>query len=235
MRFDKKEAYLDLLQSGTGIFLALFIMGHLVFEASILISNEMMYKVTLMFEGFYLFGERHAWIISVLAGIVLVVFITHALIALRRFPADYKRYKIIKHHTKSFAHEDTTLWSVQVATGFMMFFLGSVHLVMMISTPDKIGPFLSSYRVVHEYMWVVYFLLLLSVVTHAFIGLYRVMLKWGIFESDDPKTYRKLLKSAMRGFIVLYLFLGLASLAKYSYIGMTHNYEKTKIYKEVTQ
>lgn len=47
-KIDKVPAILDFTQSFTGLILALFIMGHILFEASILISNEMMYKVTIM-------------------------------------------------------------------------------------------------------------------------------------------------------------------------------------------
>jgi len=80
-------------------------MGHIPFKSSILISNEMMYKVTIMFDGYYFFGERYHCIIS--------------------------------------------------------FFTAS------------------AFRVVNENMAPLYFLLLLLVVSHAFIGLYRPALKWG--------------------------------------------------------
>jgi len=58
-KIDKMPARLDFIQSVTGLILGLFIMGHIVFEASILVSNEMMYKVTVMFEGYYFLGETH--------------------------------------------------------------------------------------------------------------------------------------------------------------------------------
>ena len=50
-KIDKVPARLDFIQSTTGLILALFIMGHLLFEATILISNETMYKMTIFFEG----------------------------------------------------------------------------------------------------------------------------------------------------------------------------------------
>jgi len=99
-KIDKMPAILDFLQSATGLVLALFIMGHILFEASILISNEMMYKVTLMFEGYYFFGERYPGIISFLAAAIFVIFIVHAGIAMRKFPASYKQYKTITKHTR---------------------------------------------------------------------------------------------------------------------------------------
>ena len=52
---DKTSAKLDFIQSFSGFILAIFIVGHIIFEASILISNDMMQRVTLMFEGYYFF------------------------------------------------------------------------------------------------------------------------------------------------------------------------------------
>jgi fumarate reductase subunit C len=221
---DKTPAKLDFLQSASGLILAVFIMGHIIFEASILVSNEMMYKVTLMFEGYYFFGERYPGIISFLAASIFVIFILHAAIAIRKFPSSYKQYKIIKEHTIRMKHEDSSLWMIQVVTGFMMFFLGSVHLYIMMSEPSNIGPYASSSRIVDDLMGPLYFLLLFSVVTHAFIGLYRLALKWGFMEGKSTKISRRRFKILMRLMIVVYLLVGLSSLTKYTYIGLTHDF-----------
>jgi len=223
-KIDKIPARLDFLQSATGLILALFIMGHILFEASILLSNEMMYKVTLMFEGYYFFGERYPGIISFLAGAIGSIFILHAGLAVRKFPASYRDYKTIKEHTFRMKHEDSYLWMVQVITGFMMFFIGSVHLYIMISQPANIGPYASSSRVVDELMGPLYFMLLLSVVSHAFIGLYRLALKWGFGEGKNTKVSRARFKLLMRVMIGLYIVIGLSSLARYTYIGFTHDF-----------
>jgi fumarate reductase subunit C len=231
---DRTPARLDFIQSATGLILALFIMGHLLFEASILISNELMYKVTIMFEGYYFFGERYPGIISFLAGSIFAIFILHAAIALRKFPSKYHEYKTMREHTARMKHEDSSLWMIQVITGFAMFFLGSIHLYTMISQPENIGPYASSFRVVHEWMAPVYALLLFSVVTHAFIGFYRLMLKWGFLEGADSKKTRKVHKFLMRSFILIYLVVGSLSLAKYVQIGLTHDYSKTERYQPHT-
>ena len=121
-------------------------------------------------------------------------------------------------------HEDSYLWMVQVITGFMMFFIGSVHLYIMISQPANIGPYASSSRVVDELMGPLYFMLLLSVVSHAFIGLYRLALKWGFGEGKNTKVSRARFKLLMRVMIGLYIVIGLSSLARYTYIGFTHDF-----------
>ena len=220
---NKMPARLDFIQSATGLILAVFIMGHILFEASILVSNDLMYQVTLMFEGYYFFGERYPGIISFLAGAIFFIFILHAFTAMRKFPASYKQYKILKNHTATLKHEDTSLWVIQVITGFMMFFLGSVHLYIMMTQPENIGPHKSAVRIVDEFMAPLYFLLLLSVVSHAFIGLYRLTLKWGFMEGDNTKKSRVFFKNLMKFFIALYLSVGLFSLAKYISIGLNED------------
>jgi len=233
-KIDKTPARLDFLQSFTGLILALFIMGHLLFEASILISNEMMYKVTIMFEGYYFFGETYPGIVSFLAAAVFVIFILHAAIAMKKFPSSYRNYKVITLHMKSMKHEDSSLWMIQIATGFMMFFMGSIHLYIMLSEPSNIGPYASSSRIVDEYMGILYFLLLLSVVAHAFIGLYRLTLKWGFMEGENSKVSRARFKLLMKAMIALYIVVGLSSLTRYVYIGLTHDYSDGQRYVSPT-
>jgi len=233
-KIDKTPARLDFLQSFTGLILALFIMGHLLFEASILISNEMMYKVTIMFEGYYFFGETYPGIVSFLAAAVFVIFILHAAIAMKKFPSSYRNYKIITLHMKSMKHEDSSLWMIQIVTGFMMFFMGSIHLYIMLSEPSNIGPYASSSRIVDEYMGILYFLLLLSVVAHAFIGLYRLTLKWGFMEGENSKVSRARFKLLMKAMIALYIVVGLSSLTRYVYIGLTHDYSDGQRYVSPT-
>lgn len=233
-KIDKIPAILDFTQSFTGLILALFIMGHILFEASILISNEMMYKVTIMFEGYYFFGETYPGIVSFLAAAVFVIIVVHAAIALRKFPSDYREYKIIKNHTLRMEHEDTSLWMIQVITGFMMFFIASVHVYIMMVQPSNIGPYASSHRVVDELMGPLYFLLLLSVISHAFIGLYRLAMKWGFMESKKPEVSRARFKFLMKALIAVYIILGLSSLTKYTYIGLTHDFSDGVKYQSKT-
>ena len=231
---DKTPARLDFLQSFTGLILALFIMGHILFEASILISNEMMYRVTIMFEGYYFFGETYPGIISFLAASISVIFVLHAGIAMKKFPSSYRNFKVVRAHMKSMKHEDSSLWMIQVITGFMMFFMGSVHLYMMIAEPGDIGPYASSNRIVNEFMGPLYFMLLISVISHAFIGLYRLALKWGFMEGENTKVSRARFKMLMKAMIAIYIIIGLASLAKYTYIGLTHDYSDGVRYESPT-
>ena len=233
-QIDRMPAKLDFLQSATGLILALFIVGHILFEASILVSNEMMYRVTIMFEGYYFFGEKYPGIISFLAGAISLIFILHAAVAMRKFPQSYQTYKIMREHTQSMKHEDSSLWMIQIITGFMMFFIGSVHLYIMMTQPGNIGPYASSSRVVDEFMGPLYFMLLLSVVSHAFIGLYRLALKWGFMEGKSTKVSRRRFKLLMKVMILTYLIIGISSLAKYTYIGLHHDFSDGIKYQSKT-
>ncbi|WP_201353227.1 fumarate reductase cytochrome b subunit [Hydrogenimonas urashimensis] len=213
-------AYLDVTQSVTGLLLALFIVAHIIFEASILLGPGAMEKMTLFFEGYYLFGERHPIIITILGIIISALFLVHAALAIRKIPSTWHQYRTFRKHMKRFRHDDTTLWMVQVVTGFAMFYLGSVHIYMMMANPSKIGPYLSAQRVVEGWMWPLYLALLFCVVLHAFIGLYRLALKWGWFEGSNYRQSRRIMKRIMRAAILIYIVIGLASLGTYVSIGL---------------
>ena len=65
-------------------------------------------------------------------------------------------------------------------------------------------------------------LLLLAVEFHGGIGLYRLAVKWGWFESRDPNATRKRLKRLKWAITVFFLALGVATLAAYIKIGIEH-------------
>ncbi len=223
-RKSRLPAKLDWWQSATGLFLGLFMWGHMLFVSTILISNDFMYTVTKMFEGSFIFGEENSKpiIVSISVFIVFVIFIVHAGLALRKFPSNYKQYKIMKTHTAALKHDDTKLWFIQAYTGFAMFFLGSVHLYVIMTSADKIGPYGSADRMVSDWMWPLYILLLLAVELHGSIGLYRLSVKWGWFDGKDAKATRKKLKKAKWAVTIFFLVLGFATLAAYIKIGLEH-------------
>jgi fumarate reductase subunit C len=190
--------------------------------------------MTIFFEGYYFFGETYPGIVSFLAAAIFVIFIVHAGTAMRKFPADYRRYKIMQNHLTRLKHEDSSLWMLQIITGFIMFFLGSVHLYIMMTQPSNIGPYASSYRIVDEFMGPLYLVLLISVVSHAFVGLYRLALKWGFMEGKNTKITRARFKFIMKAMIAVYLVIGLASLAKYYYVGLTNDLSDGKRYESTT-
>jgi fumarate reductase subunit C len=221
-RIRRWPARLDVMQSATGVALGLFMWVHMFFVASILLGKDAMWTVARMFEGYYIFGSPQYWLVSLLVAAVATLFVVHAALALRKFPANYRQYRVCRDHLKQMKHEDTTLWYWQVVTGFALFFLASVHLYIMLTRPDTIGPYGSADRVWSDMMWPLYLVLLFAVEFHGGVGLYRVALKWGWFENGDPVGTRRRLRRFKWGLTAFFLVLGLATLAAYMKIGIEH-------------
>ncbi|PLW67173.1 fumarate reductase cytochrome b subunit [Pseudohalioglobus lutimaris] len=221
-KLNRWPARMDLLQSGTGLLLVMFIWGHMFFESSILLGHEAMYWVTRMFEGEHLFGRPYPLLVSAAAAIVLLLIALHALLALRKFPANYRQYQRMNTHMAAMRHMDTTLWYVQVITGFLLFFLASAHLLVVLVQPDNIGPYASSDRIWSGRFWILYASLLLVVHVHAGIGIYRLAMKWGPFSAASSGLWRGRIRLALYCIVAFYLCLGTASLITYMRIGAEH-------------
>jgi len=221
-RKSRWPARLDLTQSATGLVLVLFMWGHMFFVSSILISKDAMWTITKFFEGYFFFGTSYAWIVSIVVAVVIGLIVVHAALALRKFPSDYHKFRTFRGHMRMMKHEDTTLWFWQVFTGFALFFLASVHLYIMLTRPDRIGPYESADRVWSEHLWPLYILLLLAVELHGGIGLYRVAIKWGWVGTRDANATRRRLKRLKWAITAFFLVLGFATLAAYVKIGIEH-------------
>jgi fumarate reductase subunit C len=221
-RKSRWPARLDVTQSATGLVLVLFMWGHMFFVSSILVGKDAMWTITKFFEGYFFFGASYPWIVSMVVAVVIALIVTHAMLAVRKFPINYRQFKTFRGHMRMIHHEDTTLWFWQVFTGFALFFLASVHLYIMLTRPDRIGPFESSDRVWSEHLWPLYILLLLAVELHGGIGLYRLAVKWGWLAGNDANATRHRLKMLKWAITVFFLTLGFATLAAYIKIGIEH-------------
>lgn len=212
------SARFDFLQSATGLALGLFMWLHMLFVASILLGTDAMWAVARFFEGYFVFGHSLHWLVSLLVAGVLTLFVLHAWLALRRFPGQWRQHATYWRHARGMHHGDTTLWLVQVATGFALLFLAPVHLYGMLANPDLIGPYASADRVWTGRMWPLYLVLLLAVEIHAGVGLYRLALKW---VSLDARR-RRLLGRIKWGLTAFFLALGLVTLGAYVRLGILH-------------
>jgi succinate dehydrogenase subunit C len=221
-RKSRWPARMDLAQSVSGLLLGLFMWGHMFFVSSILVSEEAMWTITKMFEGYFFFGKAYPGIVSCVVAVVIALFVAHALLALRKFPANFRQYQAFSAHRSLLGHGDTTLWWVQLITGFMLFFLASPHLFQMLVHPGLIGPYESSDRVWSGGWWPLYLILLFAVELHGGIGLYRLAVKWGWLQGANAKASRRRLTVAKWGLTAFFLVLGLATLAAYMKIGYAH-------------
>src|SRR4029434_7576234 len=87
-------ARLDFVQSASGLFLGLFMWGHMAFVSTILISKDAMWWVTKMFEGQFLFGRSYPGIVAAVVALVTVMFVLHGLLAMRTLPANFQECRI---------------------------------------------------------------------------------------------------------------------------------------------
>jgi fumarate reductase subunit C len=221
-RASRWPARLDVTQSVTGLLLVLFMWAHMLFVSSILLGKQAMWTVTKLFEGYFFFGRSLYWMVSLVVAVIIALVVVHAVLAVRKFPISYRQFRTFRGHMRMVRHEDTTLWFWQVFTGFALFFLASVHLYVMLTRPDRIGPFESADRVWSDHFWPLYILLLLAVELHGGIGLYRVAVKWGWLGAHDADATRRRLKRLKWGITAAFLILGFATLAAYIRIGIDH-------------
>jgi fumarate reductase subunit C len=217
-------ARLDLLQSLSGLALAIFMWMHLILVASILLGKDAMWAVTEFIELSFLSpaGKGYPIIPWLIAVGVSLLFVVHAALAMRKFPSTWRQYKVYRSHMKMMHHSDTTLWFVQAITGFVMFFLGSVHLYVIMTNPDNIGPYASADRFVSQWMAPLFFVLLFAVEFHATIGMYRLAVKWGFFGERDPHARRRQYQRVKNVLSVVFLTLGVLSWLAYVKIGIEH-------------
>ena len=219
-------AKLDLIQSGTGLFLGLFMWAHMLFVATILFGEDVYNQVVHILELRFMYDSPNmSYVTSFLAACVLVIFFVHAALGMRKMPINFRQWQIYRAHATRMKHEDTTLWWIQACTGFIMFFLGSAHLIIIITNSDQIalladGTLGSAERVYSHFMWLFYLVLLFAVELHGSIGLYRLCVKWGWFEGKEPKATRKKLKKAKWILSIFFIALGLLSLGAFLKIAM---------------
>ena len=212
-------AKLDLIQSGTGLFLGLFMWAHMLFVATILLGKDAFNTVVHIMELRFLSSSPYmTYATTVVACGVLIIFFVHAALGMRKLPVNWRQWRLYRGHATRMNHGDTSLWWIQACTGFIMFFLGSAHLII-IATSDGLSADMSSQRVFTHFMWLFYLVLLFCVELHGGIGLYRLCMKWGWFEGKDPKATRKKLKRAKWIISIFFLALGLLSLAAFLKIG----------------
>lgn len=212
-------ARMDLAQSLSGLALGLFMWGHMLFVSSILLGEDAMWIVTKAFEGYFVFGRSFPGLVSVVVAVVATLLVLHAFLAMRKFPATWRQYRVFNEHRHTLRHGDTTLWWVQVVTGFMLFFLAFPHLYQMLMHPGAIGPYESSARVYGGLWWPLYLVLLFAVELHGGIGLYRLAVKWGWLQGADPNAGRQRLKALKWALTGFFLLLGLATLGAYWKLG----------------
>jgi len=218
-RKSRCPARLDLIQSGTGIFLGLFMWLHMLFVSTILFGEDMFNRVVYMFEMRFISNSPAMSYLTMIVAIgVLIIFFVHALLGMRKMPISFRQWQAYRAHAKRMNHPDTNLWLIQAITGFIMFFLASAHLCI-IAFSGELSAEISATRVSTHLMFLFYLVLLFAVELHGGIGLYRVWAKWGFFEGKDAKESRQKLIKARNFISVVFLVLGILNLIVFIKIG----------------
>jgi len=212
----------DILQSLSGLLLVLFVWAHMFFESSILLGMEAMYWVTGLFEGRHFFGRPYPVLVSLVAAVILLLVVVHAVLALRKLPASWAEHRLLRQHLNTVPHGDSSLWYLQAVSGVALLFLLPAHLFTAMLQPENIGPYASSDRIWSGRFWLLYAPLLLVVHLHAGAGAYRLLLKWRPPTGGNARAVRRRLRATMWCTIGFFMLLGTASLATYMKIGMAH-------------
>jgi fumarate reductase subunit C len=197
---------------------------HLLFDGSIILGKGAFHFVSKNLELAFLSDTGHGFPTAVFFAVCMIsfLFIVHALLGMRKFPISWKQQRIMADQMQMMNHMETNLWYVQAVTGFIMFFAGSVHLYVMFANPGSIDPYLSADRMVSGNMWPLYLVLLVSVVLHGNIGLYRLCMKWGWFSGKDARKSRLTLQKLRNRLIIFYLVIGIIGLLVFVVIGINH-------------
>ncbi len=219
----QRQLALEIISGGTGLLLALFMWGHVVLVGSILTGERGFDWLATALEDYYIAQP------TVLA--ILFLFLVHAVFAARKIPAQLAERKRIAElakglresgreyvptrtaHSPFRPHLESMLWIWQVRTGFVIFVLGSFHLVLI--SVDIFTPLfgtvagiesVSSMARVQQGLWIPYAILLLCVEFHASVGLYRLAIKWGADKWLSRPTLHRMEQ------VIFWVVLGLGAL-----------------------
>lgn len=201
----------DIAQSLSGVLLTLFLWTHLVLVASILLGGDAMAWVARTMELSFLTEDGHGfpWVVTLIAIGVGVLALIHMLAAIHKLPLNLRQQIALRKQLQTIKHGDTTLWVWQAVTGVIIMIALPVHLWLIGSAPETVGPVGSAVRIWQQHAWVLYLPLLISVELHAAIGIYRVALKWGAVRDLNTRTRIKKIKNIVSAVFVL---IGIASM-----------------------
>lgn len=211
LNIKKWSAWLDLSQSLSGVILAVFLWTHLVLVSSILLGADAMSWVARTMELSFLSADGHGypWVVTCIAIGIAILALVHVLMALQKLPMSLRQQRALHQQMQVIDHSDTRLWRWQAITGVVILLLLPVHLWLIGSAPETIGPQGSADRIWNQGVWMVYLPLLFTVELHAAIGIYRVALKWGAARDLNNRSRLRKFKTIMS---VLFVTVGVASL-----------------------
>jgi fumarate reductase subunit C len=160
---------LDVATSITGIGLAVFVLVHMGLLSTVLWGASTM-------DALGSFLERN-YLLHSMAPLLILLILAHVVLVTRKAPTTFRQQWILASRLRRMGHLDTWTWAFQVVSGAALMVLASIHL--WVSLTDLPIEAAKSGDRVATYLWFD-ILLVLFVVGHACLGLYRIAVKWGL-------------------------------------------------------
>ncbi len=173
------EAWMELVELATGLFLFIFLQFHLLAVSSILLGAAAFNRDSARMDEYYLS--------YVGIPLVILAILVHGLVALRKAPWKFQEMRVFLQHSQRLAHLDTWAWLVQIITGMLILVLATAHIwTVLLNWPIEAAR--SAARIQGGY-FSFFLLLLLTAEIHAMVGLYRILVKWGWFHRKKFTSY----------------------------------------------
>ncbi len=137
--------------------------------------------------------------------LVCVAILGHGLLAMRKAPWRLQEAQIVWRHAKLLNHDETWYWLVQIVTGLAVLVLATVH-ISGVLTDWPILAVKSAARV--QSGGFIFYLILIGIAEiHAFLGVYRIFIKWGWWPRKPIFKYLVYTAIAFSTFGVFTLFV----------------------------
>lgn len=217
-------AWRDLLHAACILALSAFLGAHLLLAVSILSSNEALAASARLFAGMRPLGRPSPLVVSLVVCAVTTIFILHAWLAMRKFPAGYRQERSLAALPPRRQDAETSLWWLQTGTGFALFCMATFHLYAMLGQP---GPE-AAVSLRNGGMWPLYLMLLFAAELHAGIALYRLSSARGWFSATTDDRDRRRRQRARSALSAFFIALGLLSSLAYRQLEHSHS-ENTAI------
>ncbi len=226
-RIARKALLNEMISGVTGAILAAFIWFHLLFESSILFGREAYDLVSKLLED--PLPLAHVAII-----VVGIIFFIHFVWASRKIPGKLQERKRMmelginikgankrwqqdpKSDIRLRKHFETSLWIWQVRTGMIVLAVGAFHMILVAwniftdmgvaGQHPGISAEIATARV-SSGLWILYGVLMATVVVHMAIGVYRLIVKW----FADTWFARKYARLIFHFLLWFFLILGTAT------------------------
>jgi fumarate reductase subunit C len=136
-----------------------------------------------------------------------VAILGHGLLAMRKAPWRFQEAQIVWRHSKLLNHDETWYWLVQIVTGLAVLVLAVIHIAGVL-TDWPIQAVKSAARV--QSGGFIFYLILIGIAEiHAFLGVYRIFIKWGWWPRKPIFKYLVFIAIAFStlGVFTLFVFL----------------------------